>query len=141
MQLIQSEEIVVLVCIKGICVFQTETTANKILMKWAERCFKRTIFHVSYTYTDLVLADIANFLNMIMLIIIAYICLYLKFKILADTSAELGFFLILASLIYSYVNILLGLKIQHDLQHTNLRLGCPNGITTTSVAPVCLHIL
>lgn len=77
---------------------------------------------------------------MIMLIIIAYICLYLKFKILADTSAELGFFLILDSLVYSYVNILLGLKIQHDLQHTNLRLGCPDGIATTSVAPVCLHI-
>lgn len=64
----------------------------------------------------------------------------LNFKILADTFTELGFFLILVSLVYNYVNILLGLKIQHDLQCANFSLSCPNGIDTTSVASVCLHI-
>ena len=64
----------------------------------------------------------------------------LNFKILADTFTELGFFLILVSLVYNYVNILLGLKIQHDLQCTNFSLDRPNGIVTSSVASVCLHI-
>lgn len=64
----------------------------------------------------------------------------LNFKILADTFTELGFFLILLSLVYNYVNILLGLKIQHDLQCTNVSLDCPNGTATTSVASVSLHI-
>jgi len=64
----------------------------------------------------------------------------LTFKILPDIFTELGFFLTLYSLAYNYVKILLGLKNQHDLQCTNFGLGRSNGIATTSVASVCLHI-
>lgn len=74
------------------------------------------------------------------LIIIACINIDLNFKALTDIFSELGFFLLLVSLVYNHVNISLGLKIQHSLQGANFSLDCLEGIATTSVASVCLLI-
>lgn len=59
---------------------------------------------------------------------IAYISMDLNVKVLADkilACTDLGFFSMLVSPVYSCVNILLGLKTQHDLQYINICLDCP----------------
>lgn len=76
----------------------------------------------------------------IILIIITYITIELNFKALADTFSELGFLLMLVTLVYNHVNISLGFKIQHDWQGANFSLDCPKGIPTTSVPSVCFHM-
>lgn len=123
-----------LVCINGICGFQTKAFQQTK----SSQSDKKNPSKGPFSYKLHLYRFRSCWHSYIILIIIAYISMDLNFLILADTFTELG--LILVTFVYHYVNISLGLKIQHDLQCTNFSLDCPKGAAITSVALVYLHI-